>query len=236
MLANNVLKIILIFAIFLGFCNFSYAETLPTVNAGVVSDVWYSSPDIREGDMIKIYSGIYNSSNIKIIGNASYFIDSQEVQKVWFTSEPKSLIQIEAPWTALAGDHNVQVKVSTSTANLSKAESSEGWISVQRRITKESLQKDTQNIIDKAVKAIDPMAEKLATNIERFGNNLTKVQSKNKTTPTATTTAPTTFMNKILKSALDGSAYLVRHWGWTSLGIIVLYFIIRRRREKKSWW
>ncbi len=246
--------LILLFVIF--FASFGTTlhaqEISPALNAGVVSDIWYSPTTVYEGDQVKIYSGVYNSSEVRITGKASYFIDAEEIQKVPFVSDPKSLVQIEAHWTATSGDHKIQIKIATSTKSLSKIESNEAELSVQRRITKESLQRDATNFLTKTVEVIDPYAQKLAGNIEELGNSLNtsdtdkniKINSpKNQKTKTATTTDLTkdtrslmSLTNTLLKSALDGAGFLVRHWAWTLFGIVIIYFIIKRRRKKESWW
>ncbi len=223
----------------------AYAQSTPILNAGLVSDIWYSSSSVTEGDIIKIYSGVYNSSQSKVTGMVTYFVDAIEVGKTTFSSEPKSLIQIETGWTATAGDHKVKVKISTSTANLAQIESNEEWLSVQKKITKESVQKDVQSVVKKAVATIDPIAEKIADNIDGLkdklgvdtvvGNSTSTDRDKRKITDSDLSKV-NKIKNKVLGGLIDGSSYIVRHWIWSIPVIILLYFIIRRRREKKSWW
>ncbi len=195
-------------------------------NAGVVSDVWYSPSNISAGDTVKIYSGIYNSSNVKITGVAVYYIDGAELQKISFTSLPKSLIQVEGQWKATAGDHKVKLKISTSTSALTKTESEEGTLSVQKQqkpLTIESLKKDAENIITKTVDTIDPQAEKLAGKIKEFGKDVKINPTKN---AAIASVAPIT--NTLLQKAFDGAAFLARHWAWTLLGLIIAYFVYKR--------
>lgn len=211
------------------------------LNAGFFSDIWYSSTRPYEGDALKVFGGLYNSSAVNVSGTAVYYVDGKEIGKTAFVSAPNSLTQVSISWTAVGGDHKIRIKAET-TQTLAQAESGEDTLTVTKRPVKADIQKDVQNVIQKTTAAIDPVAEKLADNITNLGDSLGATAQKKvadvigNDKKFASVASASASVNPLIQGFFDGTAYLVRHWAWSLLGLVVLYFIYRATHKKESWW
>ncbi|MCX6751925.1 MAG: hypothetical protein NTZ87_00250 [Candidatus Nomurabacteria bacterium] len=117
---------------------FAQGTTPITINARILPTVWYSTLSVNDGDSIKIYSGIQNNSGINFTGTATFYVDDKEISTSSFSSTADSLKDVSANWVASPGDHNVQVKISTSlTADqiLVSSSSDKSSISITQKIT-----------------------------------------------------------------------------------------------------
>jgi hypothetical protein len=149
------------------------------INAGILSDVWFSTTTVSEKETMKIFSGFQNNSNKDLSGTATFFVDDLQTAQLVFNANSKSLIQLEASYTTVEGKHSVQVKISEikETGNVAKtlsvgdliaSESSKKSFTVKKIITPETI---IQTIADTAVtayKKVDTFAEDLATYVESF--------------------------------------------------------------------
>ena len=149
------------------------------INAGVLSDVWFSTTTVSEKETMKIFTGFQNNSNKNLSGTATFFIDDIQNAQVIFNSNSKSLIQLEASYTTVEGKHSAQVKISEiketgntakmlSVGDLLAEESSKKSFTVKKIITPETI---IQTIADTAVtayKTVDTYANDLADYVQSF--------------------------------------------------------------------
>jgi len=148
------------------------------INAGVLPSIWYSSLNISKNDLVKIYSGIQNHSNVAFSFTANMYIDDKPVTKTNIISSPNTLLEIMVPWVATAGSHTIQLKINNITSlnkvattsiianSLLSSESDRVTISVNQNITADDIKtKITQLAVD-AVDNLDNVADDLANNIE----------------------------------------------------------------------
>lgn len=242
------------FSMFFGSYSFVSAQTSSTtipINAEILSNVWYSTNIINEKDTINIYVGFQNHSDKNLSGTAGFYVDDLEINKVKFDSNPKSLIKLETPYTAVSGNHSVQVRIteihsnsdaSISVNNLEALESEKKGLNVKYQITTEVVLDKASDIASIVVNNIDKYASTLADTVEGLKTpveNTTKSQISSQTTkPGAvlgtSTNAVTSPKNvsgfSFYNLFLDVLAFLLRHWIWTFVALIflVLFFIFKK--------
>ncbi|MFA6227039.1 MAG: hypothetical protein WC631_00970 [Candidatus Paceibacterota bacterium] len=165
------------------------------INAGILSSVWYSSININDQDLVKIFGAIQNHSDITFSGIASIFVDDELNSKVNFTSTKDSLLEISGPWKALEGRHSVQIKITeingVSTSSLLSFESDRTSLSITKPITLEVVKENTQKIAENVVQKIDVVANALADKIETYKKPEVASQSVVASDPSTGQTATT---------------------------------------------
>jgi hypothetical protein len=250
--------IFLIFSIF-GFSLKVFAQgTAPTtINARILPTVWYSTLSVNDGDSIKIYAGIQNNSGIDFTGVAAFYVDDKEISSGPFSSTADSLKDVSANWVANPGDHNVQVKISTSLSSdkiLVSSQSDKSAISITQKITPltpEAVETTALNTASNIVSSANALANSLADKIDSFkkpaasdilsvlgvgkNNPAQTAPEKQKgsilgisTGPMASPAAPSNNpMNSVFNLCLDALAFLVRNWKWTLVGIIALFLLFK---------
>lgn len=84
---------------------FGYGAT----NAGFLSDnIWYSQDSFFAGDNVRIYSGIFNSSDVDIAGRVEFFDNGDTMGTADFSVEAGgNLVRVWTDWQAGEGDHTI---------------------------------------------------------------------------------------------------------------------------------
>jgi hypothetical protein len=172
-------KLLLLFCltIFILSVKISFADTTQ-INAGVLPSVWYSSININDQDLIKIFGAIQNHSDINFSGVVSIFVDGEITSKVNFTALQNSLTEISGPWKTLAGSHSVQLIItdisvnsgttsdSFGTSTLLSFESDKTTLSIVKPVTLQDVEQKTQELAQNTVDTISTIANNLADKIE----------------------------------------------------------------------
>jgi hypothetical protein len=105
------ITIFFILALFLFSYQISVAQEPEQINAGLVSDVWYSKTPFFAGEDIRIYSAIWNQSGFDIIGKIN-FIDGKElIGESNFSISDGELFEKSITWKASEGEHSFRVEV-----------------------------------------------------------------------------------------------------------------------------
>jgi len=247
-LNSRLVFIVFIIFGFFGFFNFASAQTssiTDSLNAEILSTVWYSTTTVSENDSISIYAGFQNHSDNNLSGTAGFYVDNSEINKIKFSSNSKSLIKLETPYIATAGNHTIQVKilelnkvqgdtlVPIPVNSLLAFESGRNNLSVKYQITKDLVIKEVNNVANTIVNNIDNSTEKLANYVESLKKPVpskTQVLGASTHNPQTTTNNTTNSGFSFLNTSLDALAFLLRHWIWTfvSLVFIILFFIFKK--------
>ena len=199
-------KVLLSFVILILFFSFlpkvfaGASSTIESINAEMLSDIWYSTTTVNENDDIDIYAGFQNHSDKSLSGTAGFFIDNLQISKVGFLADPKSLIKLETKYTATKGEHTAQVKVldivetggdivnKLSIENLLAKESGKNIFSVKHEVTKEEVINNVKESANNVLKTIDTKAEALAGYLESLkepvGATLLNIKTSSQTEPT----------------------------------------------------
>ncbi len=227
------------------------ASSTQTINAEILSNVWYSTTTINEKDTINIYAGFQNHSDKNLSGTALFYVDDLEINKVKFDSNSKSLIKLETPYTAVSGNHSVQVKIleihsasdaSISVSSLQAFESEKKSLNVKYQITTEKVVNTATNIANNVVNTIDKYASNLANTVEDLK---TPVENTNQNQVSSSTLKQGAVLGTSTRAVstpnnapgfsfynlfLDILAFLLRHWIWTFVISIflILYFIFKK--------
>lgn len=83
-------------------------------NAGFVSantNIWYSKDPFEEGDIVKIYTIIFNPDKRELSGTVSFFDKTVFLGKKNFTVPANGVKDISVNWTATVGDHSIFGKI-----------------------------------------------------------------------------------------------------------------------------
>lgn len=242
----------------------AFAQETPVVseqiNARILPLIWYSTLSIKDGDSVKIYAGIQNNSGVTFSGTANFYVDDKIVSQIPFISSGDSLNPISADWLVSSGAHNIQVKIETSLSadkTLVSYESAKSNITITRKITQEMV-KDTvvstvYNVITKVDEAVAPLIDKIEALKKPVINDIQSDIDQNENVgsilpddDTAVLGVATSSVsdsgvtknnnqiNSIFNMAIDGLAFLVKHWLWTLGGIVLLFLIIKIRRRRNK--
>lgn len=111
----SVFKIIFIGLILIP--NFSYAiETLS--NSGLVpSNAWYSKDPFYAGDKVRIYSVVFTGSTKDLRGRINFYDNNSLLCTSEFASLAGRMSEVWCDWTAVAGKHNISIKITNPRAS-----------------------------------------------------------------------------------------------------------------------
>ncbi len=249
----SIIITVLIFSF--GFFGKSFAQTASstdTINAEILSNIWYSTTTVNEGDNIFIYAGFQNHSGKSLSGNAGFYIDDLQISKVPFTASPKSLIKLETPYLAVRGNHIVYVKV-LDIGDLLGSVTEKASLAVKYQVTTSDVLNTASNVVNNITNTVNNYADNLANYVEGLKQPTTDVTTQNNDSTIVKTPAQiaqekltgkvlgvstenienaSTSIQKtavgwgtyILNWLLDALAFIIRHWAWTL--VIIMIFVV----------
>jgi len=257
----NFLAIFVLFLCF-GFYTNAFAQSASTtsvINAEVLYNVWYSTTTVNEGDEINIYAGFQNHSGENVSGTAGFFVDSTQLSKVSFTTSPKSLIKLEAKYTAVRGEHIVQVKI-LDIKNLLASETEKKGLSVKYQITSADVLNSAQKVTNSIINIIDTYTTRAADYVENLkqpaensdiasddssstsskiaakiykksteGVSGTSIETQSTDTQNSGQMTTTNWKTYSYNLLLDIVAFLLRHWVWTFSSVIIFILYLTLR-------
>lgn len=144
------------------------------VNARILPTIWYSALSVSDGESIKIYAGIQNNSGTNFTGTATFYVDDKKISASPFSSTTDSLKDVSIDWVANPGDHNVQVKISTSLPAdqvLVSSSSDKSTINIIQKvapITPAVIENTIMNTASGIVSSADALANTLVDKIDSF--------------------------------------------------------------------
>lgn len=246
------------FLLFFGLFSLSHAEIASStslINAEILSNVWYSTTTISEGENINIYAGFQNHSLDNLSGTVGFYIDDIQISKSNFIANPKSLIKFEANYKPVRGVHTAQAKIldiaeegintnKLSIDNLLSKQTEKDRFSVSYKIEvidKKPIDK-VEDVALNIKKSIDNEAESLATQLESYKkpiqiisdiNEKTNQLTQGKTSGTVIKNSSSEKNNKtesgtpITNTLIDAGAFVIRKWMYSFATIIaVILFIV----------
>ncbi len=171
------------------------------VNAGVVDGIWFSKPNPKTGEKIKLFTAVQNQSTSTVSGTVIFLVNKKVIGSAPFSVASNSVIPVAIPYTFTGdGKQTVSAYITTSPSKTSIVYTtvSDTPISVSRgsspiTVTKTSSDYDTSNIqkevhtlIDKGkqtTKKITPAVHKAIEKVEALRDKVV--------TQTATSTKST---------------------------------------------
>jgi len=263
--------LIIVVVLFFIFSIKAFAETASSttqINAEVLTNIWYSTTTINEGDNINIYAGFQNHSTKNLSLTAGFFVDDVQIEKADYVASPKSLIKLSATYSAVKGGHTAQVKIldiaevggsnidKLSVDNLLAKESEKNGFNVIHQITQQEVINTAKGIVNtvadtvskttnNVVQAIDTQANKLADYVESLKQPASQVSSSTGTKITGKVLGISTENTSNVRAAtknsqpingfsitnmlLDALSFIIRHWIWTLIIVIVVVLFISFR-------
>ena len=111
-------------------------------SAGFLSDnIWYSRDPFFAGDSVRIYSGIFNSSNLDIAGRVEFYDNGKLVGETDFNVEAGgNLVRVWADWQVGEGKHII-------VANIQEAHiTTPGYENEQLDLSNAKIQEDVRQV------------------------------------------------------------------------------------------
>ena len=145
------------------------AKAATVINARILPTVWYSSLSVSDGDSVKIYVAVQNNSGINFSGTASFVVDDKKIHDEPFTSQSGILTGISSDWTAVPGNHSVQVSIVpniSSSVVLVSVLTDKSSINIVRNISPAAIQGAVYNTATNIVNQTNIAANNLASKVE----------------------------------------------------------------------
>ncbi len=92
-------------------------------NVGFIpSNIWYSKEPFFDGDKIRIYTVIYNSSGQDIAGTVAFYDNGTEIGTTNFSIAQGRVQDLWIDWTAAVGPHTISASIKNATTQLPSGE------------------------------------------------------------------------------------------------------------------
>ena len=82
-----------------------------TINAGIVSGLWYSKVPFFDGDQIRIYTAIQNQSGFDFTGTVQFLDGEIVIGESEFSVVHGNLIKEWTDWEVTQGNHSISIKI-----------------------------------------------------------------------------------------------------------------------------
>ncbi len=99
-------------SMFLLHSNNAFAEG-EKINAGLLSDIWFSELEISSDDSVIIYGSFQNTSGKSLNGEISFLVNEQEISKKDFRVDDGKVLKLETPWKTSAGKFDIKISVNS---------------------------------------------------------------------------------------------------------------------------
>lgn len=160
--------------------NIAYAAD-SKINAGILSDVWFSNLSMDRDQNVTIYGSFQNSEDVDLTGKVSFWLNENKINTFDFNAPSGKVIKLETPWKTEIGDFEIKVVVDSvakgateiNPDNLIKKGTSLK-IKISRKIDIEYITEVGTNVYNNTVKTIDKVVENTNQKLE---NAKTKVIS-----------------------------------------------------------
>lgn len=145
-------------------------STKEKVNARMLPIVWYSTLSIKDGESIRIYSGIQNNSGADFSGTVAFYVNDKEIAKKSFLSQNDRVTSAFADWTAEVGKSVIEVKIVDTNLSSNKTlvsyNTEKSTLNIVRKITTEDVEKVATDFLSGIVEGGDGIAGELIGEIE----------------------------------------------------------------------
>jgi len=143
------------------------------INAGLLSDIWFSKLEIQNNDPVSIYGSFQNTSNKNLTGEVSFWVNDKELEKKSFNAEDNKVVKLEGSWVAEVGDFDIKIVVNSVKVDgvnipvdtLIKKEASLK-IKINRKIDIEYVKEVGTNVYNNTVKVINKVVDNTNQSLE----------------------------------------------------------------------
>ncbi len=174
----------------------TYAAVL---NAGIVSGVWFSNPNPKEGEEIRIFTAVQNQSNENISGTVAFLVDSDIIGSTQFSVRSNDIVPVSITYTFPDGDYDVSAYITSVEENsvvyttVSDTSVSVAPASLPNTVTETTNKPDVSNIgkiLEEVLSTGSESAEDILPVIEQAANKIEEVRDSLVSTSTASTSSP----------------------------------------------
>ncbi|MFA4890107.1 MAG: hypothetical protein WC587_00515 [Candidatus Paceibacterota bacterium] len=155
------------FAIIFGIiilCHGATAEAKTYSSLGFAQNgIWYSTDKFLEGDKIKIYSAVFNSSAYDLLGAVEFFDNEISIGKSGFYVGGEGKIkEVGIDWTAVKGQHKISAKIIEAKIRMADGQ--------EEAIILENSQTGVSDIFVEALPPPLPVKEKIVSTLANITN------------------------------------------------------------------
>jgi hypothetical protein len=143
------------------------------INAGLLSDIWFSKLELKNDDKVSIYGSFQNTSGKTITGEAVFYINDKEIDKEKFSVEDGKVTKIETSWTTETGDFDIKIivdnlKIDGSDISPNSLIKKESLIKIKitRKIDVEYVKEIGTNVYKDTVKVINKVVNDTSNSLE----------------------------------------------------------------------
>lgn len=168
----KVLTVVFVFIVSL-FSFASFVLASDQINAGLLSDIWFSKLEIQNNDSVSIYGSFQNTSGKKIDGEVSFWVNDKELEKKNFNVEDNQVAKLESSWVAEVGDFDIKIVVNNlkvdgvdvATSSLLK-NTALLKIKINRKIDIQYIKEVGTNVYNDTVKVINKVVDSANQSLE----------------------------------------------------------------------
>jgi len=194
---------ILFLLLLLSVCALSSSVAYAALNAGVVNGVWFSNPNPEEGEEIRIFTAVQNTSNETVAGTVAFLVNGDIAGTAKFTAQTNDVVAVSIPFTFSDGAYDVSAYITSSQdESVAYTIAQETSVSVAKRKAVETETQENSPVVasttavaEDVVEAakdtlarVTPVAESAAKRVEDFRDSLLEEKTKSTDAPTVTNT------------------------------------------------
>ncbi|MDO8633560.1 MAG: hypothetical protein Q7K38_03410, partial [Candidatus Wildermuthbacteria bacterium] len=112
------MKALLLLVFFLPLSVLAQQESL---NAGLVSGIWYSKLPFFDGETVRIYTAIQNNSGFDLKGKVQFLKNEEVLGDAPFSALKGGLIQVWEDWPAKEGTYTISARIVEATPPVSSS-------------------------------------------------------------------------------------------------------------------
>jgi len=143
------------------------------INAGLLSDIWFSKLKLENQDAINIFGSFQNTSGQNLNGQFSVYINDEKINSGDFEVADGSIGKIEANWQAKVGEFDIkftidaiqsgEIAIATSTLVANEASLK---IKINQKIDINYVKEVTSNVYNNTITTINNVTQKASDKLE----------------------------------------------------------------------
>ncbi len=180
--------------------------THAALNAGVVSGVWFSNPNPKEGEEVRIFTAVQNQSNEIISGTVAFLVDDDIIGSTQFLVRSNDIVPVSITHIFYDGDYDVSAYItSVEETNVVYTTVSDTSVSVSPASLPNTVTETTNKpavsqigkVLEEVLDTGSESAEEILPAINQVANKVEEVRDALVTSGnTAATSSPTVLSEK----------------------------------------
>lgn len=155
-----------------------YADTSSSTSGIIPGQIWYSEDQISEGDIVKIYTGIWNSTKAPLSVKVEFYDKNVILGTRDLVVPSEKLVDVSVSWKVTLGDHVISAKIISSNLTTGKKDS----VVLSSVSTKED-RKFIPKVIKNADGTITTIPDDSQSEVNNIGSQIVNILPKSVSTP-----------------------------------------------------